>query len=365
MSTYLLSCWDVLVDSAFYMLIGFGFAGFLSVFINPQTVTTYFGTGRIRSVIYAALIGIPMPLCSCGVIPAAAGLKKRGATDGAAMSFLIATPETGVDSILLTYALLDPVMTIFRPFSAFVTAIAAGVTQNFLGNNLIKRKLLKPEITTSCGTITSTTCGCGCECAEDVHKQEQSLKKKFIDAGQFAFFELFNDIYTYFFIGIALAAAIIMLVPDSLMEQYLSGGIHSLVIMLLLSIPFYVCASASTPIAAALILKGMSPGAVLVFLLAGPATNMAAIAIILGTFGKKALTIYLMSIAVCSLIMGLVLDRLYEWFGLSAQAVAGTGTGGEFLPQWFGTASAVIFLALVGVNILKQRGVVKNNCEGN
>lgn len=131
LTQYALACWETLVEMAPYILLGFLVAGILHIFVHPQTIARYLGQGRIRSVIYAALLGIPLPLCSCGVLPTTAGLKKQGANNGAAISFLIATPETGVDSIAVTYALLDPIMTIFRPIAAFLTAITAGITENF------------------------------------------------------------------------------------------------------------------------------------------------------------------------------------------------------------------------------------------
>lgn len=340
-SPFLIACWDMLVEMAPYMCLGFLMAGLLHIFVNPKIIFKFLGRGRIKSVLYATLLGIPLPLCSCGVLPATAGLKKQGATNGAAMSFLIATPETGVDSMAVTYALLDPIMTIFRPLAAFVTSIAAGLTQNFFGRTYTDTEArLEPDL--SCKI---DNCCDGINCPPEVHRHHHSLFEKLNVALKYGFGEILDDISKWLVLGIVIAGAICVLVPDSFMKTYLDGGIYSMLTMLVVGIPFYICATSSTPIAAALILKGVSPGAALVFLLAGPATNAATISVVYGLFRKRATVIYLASIAICAIAMGLLLDKVYAWFKITASSVA--GEAGEFIPHWMGDIFAVLLVILI------------------
>lgn len=343
---YVMACWATFVEMAPYICLGFLAAGILHIFVTPHTVTRYLGKGRIKSVIYAALIGIPLPLCSCGVVPAAAGLKKQGANTGAAMSFLIATPETGVDSLAVTYALLDPIMTIFRPVAAFLTAIAAGITENFLGRSY-QDLPVEPLIDRSCKV---DGCCNGENCDPEVHRRHHTLGEKLYAGLRYGFGEILDDIAKWLLIGVAIAGIITVIIPDDLLQTYLYGGVHSMLLMLVIGIPFYICATSSTPIAAALILKGVSPGAALVFLLAGPATNAATISVVYGMFRQRAAAIYLGSIAICSVLLGLLLDKLYLWLKIPASAIAGSAT--EILPHWFSILAAIILLGLLLKSLL-------------
>lgn len=345
---YATACWEILVEMAPYICLGFFMAGLLHVLVNPQIVVKYLGKGRIKSVIYAALLGIPLPLCSCGVLPTTAGLKKQGANDGAAMSFMIATPETGVDSIAVTYALLDPIMTFFRPIAAFFTAFTAGVTQNFFGNSYDDRE---QEITPDLSCKVDNCCD-GTDCSPEEHRHHHSLREKLYAALRYGFGEILSDIASWLLIGIAIAGVIHVLIPEHVLKTYLHGGIYSMLIMLVAGIPFYICATASTPIAAALILKGVSPGAALVFLLAGPATNAATISVVYGLFRKRATAIYLGSIALCSIIMGLLLDGVYQRFGIAAQSIA--GQAGELIPHWLSVSIAVLLLGLISNSLIQS-----------
>lgn len=345
---FLIACWDMLVEMAPYMCLGFLMAGLLHVFVNPKIILRFLGRGRIKSVLYATLLGIPLPLCSCGVLPATAGLKKQGATNGAAMSFLIATPETGVDSIAVTYALLDPIMTIFRPLAAFVTSIAAGLIQNFFGKTYNDSEVqMEPDL--SCKI---DNCCDGINCPAEVHRRHHSFFEKLTVALKYGFGEILDDISKWLVLGIVIAGAITVLVPDSFMKTYLNGGISSMLIMLVIGIPFYICATSSTPIAAALILKGVSPGAALVFLLAGPATNAATISVVYGLFRKRATVIYLASIAISAIVMGLLLDKVYIWFKVTASSVA--GEAGEIIPHWMGGFFAVLLAILIFNSFIKD-----------
>ncbi|MGA9178988.1 MAG: SO_0444 family Cu/Zn efflux transporter [Desulfobacterales bacterium] len=332
--------WQVFYESAVYMLFGFFIAGILYVFIKPETVGRYLGKGRVRPVLLAALAGIPIPLCSCGVLPAAAGLKRQGANNGATMSFLISTPESGIDSIPLTFALMDPIIALIRPVAAFITAIVTGLFENVL---------LPPK--SSSDNIPEVVCsGSGGCCSTGTLENQTELSEKpfiakIVFGLKFAFVDLLGDIGKWFLFGIVLAGIITYIIPDSLFESYLSNNFTAMLVMLVAGIPMYVCATASTPIAAALVLKGLNPGAALVFLLAGPATNIASMSMISGLFGKKSLLIYLSSIAICSIVLGLFTDMLYYGMGISATATAGQAA--DIIPHYIQISSAVILAVLI------------------
>lgn len=331
--------WNLFLEAAPYILFGLVVGGLLKVFLSPAYVAKHLGTGRFSSVVKAALLGIPIPLCSCGVLPAAASLKKQGANNGATTAFLISTPESGVDSISITYALLDPIMTVARPVAAFISAFVAGFTEN----------LINPPSTSPATGKVDLSCpidGCcdGEDCSPDEHKNHHTFLGKTLYGIKYAATDIWGDLAGWFYVGIILAGAITVLVPDTMFATYLGGGFSSMLLMLAFGIPLYICATASTPIAAALILKGVSPGAALVFLLVGPATNITSLSVLIGILGKRATTIYLTTIAVIAVIAGLVLDMVYDFFGISAKAVAGQAA--ELLPPWFILGSGTLLLLL-------------------
>ncbi|MCP4692979.1 MAG: SO_0444 family Cu/Zn efflux transporter, partial [Desulfobacterales bacterium] len=308
--------WNLLLDSSVYILFGLLVSGLLRIFLSPGAVAHHFGRGRFRSVFKAALLGIPIPLCSCGVLPAAVSLRKQGANNGATTAFLISTPESGADSIAITYALLDPIMTVARPVVAFITAVTAGISENLLGK-MSDKKSPPPDL--SC---TVDGCCDGRDCPPEEHRNHHSFMEKMTAGIRFAMTEVWDDIVGWFLVGLLLAGLITAAIPDDVFNRYLGGGLSSMLLMLAIGIPLYICATASTPIAAALILKGVSPGAALVFLLAGPATNMTSLTVLLGVLGKRGVAIYFTSIAVLTVLSGLALDWIYAWFDLSARAMA-------------------------------------------
>jgi uncharacterized membrane protein YraQ (UPF0718 family) len=272
------------------------------------------------------------------VLPAAVSLRKQGASNGATTAFLISTPESGVDSISITLALLDPVMTIARPLAAFVTAAVAGITENLFGTNNDTTRIT-PDL--SCPV---DGCCDGQNCSPEEHRQHHSFWEKLSAGMRFAIGDLWEDLAGWFLVGIVLAGLITVLIPPDMFARYLGGGLPAMLIMLAAGIPLYICATASTPIAAALILKGVSPGAALVFLLAGPATNIASLTVLTGTLGKRATAIYLASIAVCAVLFGLIVDQVYASLGISAQAVVGQAS--EIVPAWAGLLGAIAILGL-------------------
>ncbi|MBW1730677.1 MAG: SO_0444 family Cu/Zn efflux transporter [Deltaproteobacteria bacterium] len=339
------SAWQLLLESSIYILFGLLVSGILRVFLSPASVGKHLGHGRFKPVFKAAFLGIPIPLCSCGVLPAAVSIKKQGANNGATTAFLISTPESGVDSIAITYALLDPIMTIARPVVAFITATVAGILENLLGRKQ-KNVLLEPDL--SCPV---DGCCDGLDCPPDLHAKHHSFFNKIKFGLKYALTEVWADIASWFFLGLILAGLITSLIPGNLMAKFLGGGIHSMLLMLAIGIPLYICATASTPIAAALILKGVSPGAALVFLLAGPATNITSLTVLFGVLGKRAAAIYLATISVATVLFGLLLDGIYGYFGISAQAtISGTNA---IIPQWLQWLGA-FFLLIVSVKPIYQ-----------
>ena len=339
------SSWDLLLESSVYILIGLLFGGILRVFLSPHSIAKHMGRGRFISVLKAAILGIPLPLCSCGVLPAAISLKKQGANNGATTAFLISTPESGVDSISITYALLDPIMTIARPISAFIMATAAGFLEN-ISNRSFKKSKIQPDL--SCPV---DNCCDGKDCPPEIHNNHHGIVEKITTGFKYAFTEIWSDLAGWFFVGLLLAGFITALIPDDFFQNYLGGGFSSMLLMLVIGIPIYICATASTPVAAALILKGVSPGAALVFLLAGPATNITTLTVLTGVLGKRASAIYLGTIAVFSVMFGLAVDQIYHFMNISPQAIIGKAS--EIVPFWLEIAGVAVLL-LISIKPLYQ-----------
>ncbi len=313
------SSWAILVESSGFILLGFVMAGLLKAFVPGDLVARHLGNGDAASVLKAAAFGVPVPLCSCGVLPAAAGLRNQGASRGATSAFLIATPETGVDSVAVTWALLDPVMTVLRPVAAFFTATVTGLMVNFLDRENLQNNDKKSEHPPAF-PMDSMSCGGGCGCAAPKPAERPGLWQRLVNGMGFAFGDLFADIGPWFLGGIVLAGLITTFLSPEIVQRYLGDGIFSMVAMMVVAVPLYVCATASTPIVAALALKGLSPGAALVFLLAGPATNAASLTVVTRILGKKATVIYLGAIIGCSLGMGMMANTIYAWIGIDITA---------------------------------------------
>lgn len=286
------------------------------------------------------------------MLPAAVSLRKQGATKGATTAFMISTPESGVDSIAVTYAMMDPVMTVARPVAAFFTAFVAGIAEN-----LFAYRKDDPPVAPD---LTCPVDGCcdGVNCDPQVHRNHHSFCEKLRAGIRFAVTDLWGDIAPWFFFGLLLAGLITVLIPDDFFSRHLGAGLPAMVLMLAVGIPLYICATASTPIAAALILKGVSPGVALVFLLAGPATNMASMTVLVGTLGKRAVAIYLAAIAGCSVLLGWAVDQAYAVLGISARAAAGQAA--EFVPGWLQWAAALLIVAMsIQPTILKFKSLLE------
>lgn len=332
----IIESWNILLDSSIYIFFGFFIAGLLKAFLPENLISSHLGNGKLSSVLKASALGVPIPLCSCGVIPAAAGLREQGASKGATASFMISTPETGVDSIAVTYALLDPIMTIIRPVAAFITATVTGIFINTFD---------KTETNAAAHIFTAPSCG-GHHCACGSGKSEKkNVLNRFSAGMSFAFGDLFTDISRWLAAGVLIAGGISLFVSPGLIETYMGDGLFSMLIALAVSAPLYICATASTPIAAALALKGLSPGAALVFLLAGPATNAATISVVAKILGKKSAVIYLTVIIVVTFSIGMATNYIYAATGHSIVSwIQGSAAGTH---GWFSVASASLLLIMI------------------
>lgn len=351
--------WMVLAESGPYLLVGFTIAGFLAVFVPTSWVARRLGGDDTRSVATAALIGVPVPLCSCSVIPTATQLRRSGASRGATTSFLISTPETGVDSIGATWALMDPLMTVIRPLAAFITAFASGVTVNLFGGEgpgAEEPGVAAPEATggSCCSHTTDTAPADHGDRHDHDHSQDAPEGGSvFGRAMRYAFGTLLDDLTPWFIVGFAISATIVVAVPDGFFEGTLFTGWTAMLAMLIAGVPLYVCATASTPIAAAMMAKGLEPGAALVFLLAGPATNVATILVVRDLLGSRALASYLGSIAVVSLLLGTAVNVLYPALGFDPRDM--DVAPGAMEHGVISTVSGLILAALLLRSAIKTR----------
>jgi uncharacterized membrane protein YraQ (UPF0718 family) len=289
---------------AIYIIFGIVFAGILKQIIPDNFVSKHLGKSDFGSVIKASFLGIPMPLCSCSVIPFANSLKKEGASKGAVQSFLISTPITGVDSILATYGFFGWIFTIYRVFSSFIIAITAGFIQNLVDNRFEDNKNSNKKDKPS----SSSCCSSGGCCSSSSKKSKFSIAKVF----DYAFNTIFKDFASPLLFGLFLGAMFTTFLPKELANELFSNQFLSYAIILIVSIPLYVCATASLPIAVSLMMSGLSGGGAFIFLSAGPATNSVTMSVIYKTLGKKALIIYLSTIAVLSLFFGYVFDTIFS-----------------------------------------------------
>ncbi len=278
------------------------------------------------------------------MLPAAASFKKQGANKGALASFLVSTPESGIDSIAITYALLDPIMTVVRPVAAFVTGISAGVFENIFTFDQSR----KIEEESPAGD--RTCCSQQYIQPEPGKAQHAGFIAKLVTGLKYGCQDVWGDIVFWFFAGLLIAGVITVFIPDNISEMVLGGGIVSMLTMLLIGMPLYICATASTPVAAALLLKGASPGAVLVFLLAGPATNMTSLSVLTSILGKRGTIRYLAVIAISSILFGLGVDWLYHYFSIEPKAIIQQAR--ETMPLGVKLVSAFILLLLSSYHLL-------------
>ncbi|MCF2856635.1 SO_0444 family Cu/Zn efflux transporter [Pseudoalteromonas sp. SMS1] len=400
--------WQLFVVSAPWLMLGLFLAGILNVFIPKDFLQRHLGKEGLWTTVKAALIGAPMPLCSCGVIPAAIGLRRAGGSKSATTAFLVSTPETGVDSISVSYALLGPFMAIIRPIAAVASAITAGL---LVGRDTA---LSTPDSPQKIGSAESSCCngkkpssaevapqvaccdtaatatesvkvsGCeaasspsqGCDtpqnpslhahshasesinsccdseikdtvttsCCANETTQMPRLGDKLWQATKFSCNKLLSDTMVWLLIGIFFAALVQTFVPTEFLAQW-GDGILAMLVVILISIPMYICATASTPIAAGLLLAGVSPGAVLVFMLAGPATNVATIGVVAKELGRRAVVAYIVAVIGVAIVFGFLTDYLVLQFGFEVAPLMGHEH--EVVPSWLGQMSALVLVALM------------------
>jgi uncharacterized membrane protein YraQ (UPF0718 family)/copper chaperone CopZ len=298
MLTFVAASWSVFGAMAPYLLLGFLVAGFLSVVISPEWVERHLGGSGLAQVFKASLFGVPLPLCSCGVIPVAASLHRHGAGKGATTAFLLSTPQTGVDSIAVTYGLLGPFLAVVRPVAAFVTGIFGGaLVQAFDDDDEVNDEPAVEAAETS-------------SCSADGCDEKTLHRSKIVEALHYGLVILPRDIGRALVFGIVVSGLIATVVAPKALESTLGGGLWPMLAAMVVGIPLYVCATASTPIALALIHAGLSPGAALVFLISGPATNSAALTTLWKVLGRRSAILYLVTVAVASLATGLAVDGL-------------------------------------------------------
>lgn len=360
MQEYVLPFVRLLNEMSPYLLSGFLIAGILHAFVPRRLYARYLAKNDFRSVVLAALFGVPLPLCSCGVIPTAMSMRREGASKGATVSFLISTPQTGVDSILATASLLGLPFALLRPVAAFVTALFGGALVGAAAGDSPVRM----------------------QRGDDAAPQRRTFPEKCREALRYGFVDMVQDIGKWLLLGLLAAGAIAFFVPDGFFAVYKEYPLANMLIVLVLSVPMYVCATGSIPIAAALMLKGLSPGAALVLLMAGPATNMAAILVVGKVLGRRTLLLYLGAIVAGAVGFGVLVDAFLpvEWFTgqLSAVGAAQCHAGGT---NWWPTVSSGILLLLLAKAFLakyhrfkndtnmervyKIRGMMCNHCKAN
>lgn len=299
---------DLFVLSAPWLLFGFFMAAMIKALVNMEVMHRFLGGESVWVSIKAALIGAPLPLCSCGVVPAALGLRSAGASKNATVSFLVATPETGVDSVSFTYALMGPVMAIARPVSAILSATLAGV---LVGKSQLKQK---QSATEESGSTEMSCCASKSKAAPEA-EVKPALTERLQQSLQFAFGKMLRDVINWLLVGLLIAASVQSFLPEDFFS-ILGDGFASMLLMAVIGIPMYVCATASTPIAAGFLMAGLSPGAVLVFMLVGPASNIGTLMIVKNELGGRALTAYLLGIVISAFACGLALNylsQMYSW----------------------------------------------------
>ena len=357
---------DLTLDAAPWLLLGLVIGGLIKRLMPTRLLERHLKGEGLLPVIKAALIGAPLPLCSCGVIPAALGLRRAGASKSSTVSFLVSTPETGVDSISVTYAMLGPVMAIVRPVAAVISAITAGL---IVGRNAgmvsdpnpekqisesseapsccASNPVIEVKTETSCCTSSPEPATC---CSVEMETPEKK-NADWLSGIRYAFTDLLGGILFWLCIGLLFSAAVATWLPSDFLARW-GSGLPAMLVMIAVSIPMYVCATASTPIAAGLLLAGISPGTVLVFLLAGPASNIGSMGIIRKELGQRALFAYLAGVTITAIVSGLLLDWFLEVNEISIRSELAASE--HLVPHWLAWASLLI-LVVASLNLLRSK----------
>jgi uncharacterized membrane protein YraQ (UPF0718 family)/copper chaperone CopZ len=331
-------------DMAVWLIFGFLVAGVLSRLMNSDSITRHLGRESMWSSMKAALFGIPLPLCSCGVVPVGLSLYKRGASKAATVSFLAATPQTGVDSIAVTWAFLGPVFAVIRPIAALLNGLLAGLL-TILFNKDKEGRPGRADV-----PADQTMCSTG-DCAAPGPHQKVSLLQHAVAAIRYGLLDFPREIAGMLVFGILLAGVVAWLMPDGFLESHLGSGIMPMIIMAVAGIPMYVCATASVPIAAVLIMKGLSPGAALVFLMTGPATNTASLLLFQKNLGTRTTVLFLISILITAFAAGSLVDVIFNATGMGIpMADAGhmhhEHSDSGMLPGWLMISGSILLAAV-------------------
>lgn len=375
--------WLLAAEAGPFLVAGFLLAGLIHAFVPVQFLARWLGGDSWRSVLRAAAVGVPLPLCSCSVVPVASALRQGGASRGATTAFLISTPESGVDSIAATWALMDPLMTVIRPITAFLTALCAGAAENLWGARPESARQAeargtqgaRPPARPALGAASAPApAAAGGDCCSVRPGRSISLsvinasppepnpartakggtlRARLGDGLHYGLVRMFEDLGRYMIIGFLVAGLLSVLLSH---WQPLRAGLDSPfmpLVMLAVGVPLYVCAASMTPMVAVLISQGLSPGAGLVFLLAGPATNAASIVLLRRIIGLRGVVIYLLSIAVCALLFGYATDGAYALLGVTPRMTAGSVHHHEHA-TWANTAGGVVLTVLVLNGVLRR-----------
>ncbi|MCP3868370.1 MAG: SO_0444 family Cu/Zn efflux transporter [Gammaproteobacteria bacterium] len=347
MAFFLENTLQLALESAPWLLLGLIAAGLIRAWVPLDLVGRSLGGSGWSPVTRAALIGAPLPLCSCGVLPAAMALRRSGASRASTTAFLISTPETGVDSVALSWVLLGPFMAILRPVSAIVSAVAAGMLVGWTQVRELSKSLSVPVAI----GVAGGECAAGSACCSEATPgnegdRQAGLWVRTWDGLKYAFSDLIDDLAIWLAVGILAAGAVITLVPPGMLSSW-GSGLGAMLLVMLFSIPMYVCATASTPLAHAMLFAGVSPGTVLVFLLAGPASNIASLALVRRELGNRALVAYLGGVGGMSILLGLGLDALIDSASLDLISQMNSGGGGEHeSPVVIGVLSLLVILVV-------------------
>ncbi len=363
MSTFILFFDNLLqlsVEASPWLILGLLIAGLMKAWVPSKILSRHLGHGN-KAIVKAALIGAPLPLCSCGVIPVATELRRSGASAPATSAFLVATPETGVDSVSVSYALLGPILAIYRPITAILSAIFTGI--------LVASS--KTAVTTSTHSNQSQASSCCAKksaeaeaeakakeqqqkanscCASKAQQKNDTILVKTLAGVRYSATQLVDDLIKWLLVGLLFATMVRTFVPESFLLSY-GSGLGAMLVMIAMSIPMYICATASTPIAAGFILAGISPGTALVFMMAGPATNISTLGVIKNEMGSSVLVKYLLGIGISAIAFGLLLDWGLNYFMIDISQQMQHSH--EILPYWFGLTCAAI-LVFLGIKPIRK-----------
>ena len=359
---------ELSLEAAPWLVFGLVLGGLVGSVIPTSFLERHLSGDGLGSIFKATIMGAPLPLCSCGVIPAALGLRRAGASKPATAAFLVSTPETGVDSISVTYALLGPVMAIVRPIAALFSAITTGLlvamfdrddqasdsgslAEESTSSCCASKKKEEPKEESSCcaSKVEPETTESCCSSSGKAEIQKNGIAKIVSDI-QDTFIDLLNSIGLWLLVGLVFAAAVQTFLPTDFLTSWGQGFI-AMGVMVLVGIPMYICATASTPIAAGLVLAGVSPGVALVLLLTGPATNLSTLGVISQELGKRSMWLYLLGVASTAIIVGWLVDRFFSLYNIDIQAqVHGSHVG---VPIWIQWGALLLLVAVAAYQKLK------------